>query len=123
MIGNKYFCAYCGKLVSENRLSVDHLYPIGRAKKDLKLQRKLQRMGIEDINDVRNLVAACKRCNLRKGKKMGLWIFAGKIGRYNRLWVIRHIIRCIILGNVILYAYTAGYLHLIWKIITTYIVS
>ena len=101
-IGKMYFCAYCGRLRNRRHITVDHLYPVSRASKSIPLQKKLRRMGIRNINSPQNLVAACKRCNNRKGGKMGLWILRGKIGRYPELWIFRHTIRIIIL-SILLY--------------------
>ena len=100
-IRNRYFCAYCGKLVPRRKITIDHLYPIGCASKSINLQKKLKKMGIRNINDTRNLVAACKRCNSKKGKKMGVWIVKGKLGRNPEIWVMRHTTRLIILTVVI----------------------
>ena len=80
--GKYYLCAYCGKKLLKKMSTVDHIIPIARAAKSLSVQKSLFRMGISDINDPRNLVAACSRCNKKKGTKMGLWTvrgFAGKI--------------------------------------------
>ena len=90
---NGYFCSYCGRYVSKNKITVDHLYPIGRASKSLRLQRWLRFNGITDINDTRNLVPACERCNKSKGTHMGLWILKGILGRVQWLWYPRWILR------------------------------
>lgn len=97
-IGPYYFCAYCGKLISRKKTTVDHLYPVNSAQKSINIQKRLKRKGWDSINDERNLVAACETCNKRKAAKTGIWILKGQIGRYNWLWVFRHIIRtCIAL--------------------------
>ena len=97
--GNRYFCAYCGCLIHKNNVTIDHLYPVKCVQRSIKMQKKLQRKGWDSINDERNLVAACEYCNKKKSSKMGNWIIKGKLGRYNWLWIIRHIIRmAIIIG-------------------------
>lgn len=96
-IGKYYFCSYCGIPLTRKTLTVDHLYPVGAVSKDIKLQKKLKRKGIHNINDVKNLVPACSRCNGRKGKKMGKWILKGEIGRHQKLWVVRHLVRIAVL--------------------------
>lgn len=88
-----YFCAYCGRLVPAKDVTVDHLYPIGKVSKNLKLQKKMNRLGIRSVNDVRNLVPACSSCNQKKGTRMGRWIMRGRFGRHPALWVIRHTLR------------------------------
>ncbi len=91
--GRFYFCSYCGKPVDRNRISVDHLYPVGQTSKSLRLQRHMKHLGIEGVNSSRNLVPACERCNKKKGKKMGLWTVRGWIGRVQWLWYLRWALR------------------------------
>lgn len=103
---NMYFCAYCGRIRSRRYITVDHLYPIGNARKSPKLQKKLARMGIQNINDAANLVPACARCNKQKGTKMGLWILRGRIGKHPKVWIFRHMIRiliCLIIIGLFIY--------------------
>jgi hypothetical protein len=87
--------------MSRENTTVDHLYPVGRVARDLTLQKKLARKGIQNINDTKNLVAACKRCNDRKKDAMGVWILKGKIGRYKWLWWVRYLVRTACLGFAI----------------------
>lgn len=108
---NRYFCAYCGRLIRKDKVTVDHLYPVGAAKRNVRLQRKLKRRGINNINDIKNLVPACKRCNSSKGKKMGAWIIRGRLGRHPWLWVVRHILRAVILMAVAYWLWTSGILQ------------
>lgn len=105
VIGNRYFCAYCGILISRRNVTVDHIYPVHLADTDFKTQRMLSRKGWKSINDVRNLVAACRKCNSRKSDKTGLWILRGKIGKSSTLWILRHSIRIAIAGIAIYYCY------------------
>lgn len=107
-VGSFYICAYCGRLVSFKNVTVDHLYPVGRAKKDPHLQKKLRRSGIENINDPKNLVASCRRCNQKKGKKTGFWIVRGKIGRYPAVWLMRYAVRAAL---VLLFLHITGILR------------
>ena len=92
-IGNRYICVYCGKWMTRENTTVDHLYPVGRTARDLKLQKKLAAKGIQNINDPKNLVAACKRCNDRKKDSMRLWILRGRLGRLKWLWGVRYAVR------------------------------
>ena len=87
-IGNRYICVYCGKWMKREKVTVDHLYPVGCASRDVRLQKKLERQGIRNINDQRNLVASCKSCNARKANQMGLWILRGKLGRHPGFWFL-----------------------------------
>ena len=103
--GNKYICAYCGRLLNKDKVTVDHLYPIGKASKSLKYQKKLNKRGVRNINEPKNLVPACKRCNALKSAKTGLWILRGKIGRYKYIWYLRWLIRFSFLVFIICWMY------------------
>ncbi len=107
VIHSKYYlCAYCGRRLTKDKVTVDHLYPVGKAANSLKYQKKLTKKGVKNINDPGNLVAACKACNARKGMKTGLWIFRGKIGRYKTLWYIRWVLRLFLFALIC---------YLLWK--------
>ncbi len=94
-----YFCAYCGRPIRKSDVTVDHLYPVGKVSADHKLQRRMKRMGIRGVNDSKNLVAACLKCNQQKGKNTGIWVLKGRIGRHACVWYILHALRIsIILG-------------------------
>lgn len=93
IFGDKYFCAYCGRLYKKNWISIDHLYPVAKVRSNTKLKEHLKKIGASSVNDPKNLVPACLRCNQSKGTKTGLWILKGKIGRHQRLWIVRWVIR------------------------------
>ncbi len=88
-----YFCAYCGKLLPKSKVSVDHLYPVGSASRDPDMQKFLKKKHLSGINDPKNLVPACRRCNQEKGQKMDGWIRKGRIGRHQWVWLLRHLLR------------------------------
>ena len=90
---NKYYCSYCGKLVQRKDLTVDHLYPVHIVNKSSYYQAKLMAMGAKSVNDYKNLVPACKKCNSRKSAKIRGWVWRGKIGRIQALWPIRKFFR------------------------------
>lgn len=100
-----YICSYCGKLINKKYITVDHLYPVAEASSNYRLQKKLKRKGFVDVNDPRNLIAACLKCNQRKSSSMSFWIIKGKLGRIKVLWIFRWIIRLIIFCIVIRYLY------------------
>lgn len=76
-----YFCPYCGRVVSRKKASVDHIYSVRKVQTDRALRAKFK--GLEDgVNNLNNLVACCRKCNSRKGRKGGLWILRGKYGIY-----------------------------------------
>lgn len=109
-IGNKYICSYCGKFLSPEKVTVDHLYPVKKVRDDPKLQKKFRKMGIHDVNDPANLVAACKKCNAKKAAKTGRWIFYGKIGQSTTLWLIRKFLRMCLLMAAVYALYRTGVL-------------
>jgi DNA-directed RNA polymerase subunit RPC12/RpoP len=83
-----YFCTYCGKLLKKDNITVDHMFSVKAVQRSKFLKRSLKWFGIENINDSKNLVAACPRCNERKGIKGGLWVLRGLIGRYSAFWLV-----------------------------------
>lgn len=81
-----YRCRYCHRRLSDRRLTVDHIYPVYLAKTGKRFWPRL--LGIEDVNDPRNLAPACKRCNARKGRKAGLWVLKAILGKYRLYWYV-----------------------------------
>lgn len=57
----RYFCTYCGKLIKPKDVQVDHMVSIALVQKNHWMQKY-----VSDINDSKNLVASCRRCNLKK---------------------------------------------------------
>lgn len=51
----------------------------------------LRLLRIEDVNDVRNLAPACRRCNTKKGRNAGIWVLRAILGRYEAYWVLRKV--------------------------------
>lgn len=74
-----YRCAYCGKLVEKSQVEVDHIVPVNAVRANDSIYRDfLKELGCESVNDSRNLVAACRECNQKKGASVDLeWIKAG----------------------------------------------
>lgn len=105
VIGDLYFCAYCGKLIRKKNITIDHIYPVGRVRKSMSLQRKLKRRGIETVNDPRNLTPSCAKCNGHKAAKGGLWVMRGKLGQHQWIWAVRHILRLGIIGGIAVSVY------------------
>lgn len=81
-----YRCRYCNRKLSK-KIVVDHLIPVAKAKKSAYARFLLKIQGIQNVNDPRNLVPSCARCNLRKSDKMGLWVLRGFLGKYKIYWV------------------------------------
>ncbi|MBR3251701.1 MAG: HNH endonuclease [Solobacterium sp.] len=83
-------CVYCGKFFPKKSITVDHVIPADLAKRSPYIRWKLERKGYKSIDDPRNLVAACYRCNNRK-KNLNLfrYRFLAKYGRYDWFWRLR----------------------------------
>ena len=101
VLGKYYICAYCGKLRTKDNITVDHIYPVKKSADSIKYQNKMRRRGIDNINDPKNLIAACRKCNLKKSSSTGVWIIKAKLGRYKYLWYLRWAIKTVIFGAVI----------------------
>lgn len=99
-------CAYCGKRIRGDKIEVDHLIPVSKAKTSASVRTWLQICGIKNVNDTRNLVASCKKCNRKKSDKIGLWVMRGAIGRHQIFWTIRDIVVMVFAFLIILYIFT-----------------
>ena len=84
---DRYLCVYCGLPVRKEKITVDHLIAVKRAQRSRVYLGLLRRWGCESVNDVRNLVPSCRRCNSRKGTKAGSWVVRGLLGRKKAFWV------------------------------------
>ena len=91
----RYYCAYCGKRLTADEVTVDHLYPIKKGEQSLKIQKRLKRKGFSGINDPQNLVPACRSCNSKKGSKTGIWLIRGKVGRHIKFWKVKRSVEII----------------------------
>lgn len=85
---DRYLCVYCGTPLRKAKVTVDHLIAVKQAQSSRYYLRRLQDRGFESVNDVRNLVPCCKRCNSRKGAKAGLWVAIGRVGKHKRFWYL-----------------------------------
>lgn len=114
---HKYRCVYCGKKLSEDDMVVDHIVSIKGAQASAYARFLLRSM--DGINDIRNLVPSCERCNGRKGDRYSLkWRIKAHLGSREWYWMLRR--------AVLLYVY-AAILLLLWKqeevnhIVTVYV--
>ena len=85
--------------------TVDHIFPIHEMETSAAVRRRAALHGIKGSNDVKNLCAACRRCNLRKGIHMGRWIRKAFLGRMTWYWPAVKILR---LAAVCLVLYAFG---------------
>ena len=95
----RYQCAYCGRKLPYAKVTVDHIIPVGAAKRSEKLRKKLHG---KSVNDPSNLVASCKRCNQKKGMETGRWILKARLGRHPLYHFIK---KLLILETVLLLVY------------------
>lgn len=100
-----YFCIYCGKLLSPEKIAVDHIIPVHGAETHAAVRRLLKRKGFMGVNDYRNLGASCYSCNQKKGSKMNGWVFRGYLGKSNVFQVIRLCIRVAVFFLLIILIY------------------
>ena len=100
---NKYFCSYCGVLLSREELTVDHIIPIDKAKKSKTAKKILHLLKIDNINDIRNLTASCFECNSRKRNKLGFWIIKGFLGKTRYYWKLYYLVLFFLLIIEIIY--------------------
>lgn len=92
-----YRCRYCNRRLKTEYMEVDHLIPINQVKTKASVRRILAKDGCDDVNDIKNLVPSCHRCNRRKSDKMGIWYIKGKLGKYSWYWAVRKIAAGILL--------------------------
>ncbi len=88
-----YRCRYCHRRLKARKVEVDHLVPVAKARSSRLVQIGLRLQGIRNVNDVRNLVPSCHRCNSRKRDQTGIWYLRGVLGSFRIYWVIRGMIR------------------------------
>lgn len=105
---DRYFCVYCGRLLNPQRLEVDHIISVHAAADTMAGKRMLKRRKIEDVNDVRNLAASCRRCNRKKGSRLYGWVFRGYLGKSNKYQVVRWAVRLILASIVIIFVFLYG---------------
>lgn len=97
IIAPRYRCAYCGKLLNKNEVTVDHIFPVAKMVSNEKVRNKAAKYGITETNDLNNLAASCAKCNEKKSDKMGLWIYRGLFGRKESNWRILFGIMAVVL--------------------------
>lgn len=88
----KYFCAYCGTLLLPEEVTVDHIIPINKAKNSLFIQKLLDILKINDINNYKNLAPCCMNCNCKKGNRTGIWTLMGFMGKHKYFWPVVYLL-------------------------------
>lgn len=92
-VSGRYRCAYCGRKLAREKITIDHIFPVHCMEEYPAVRRRAALFGIRGSNDLKNLVPACRRCNLRKGPRMGWWIIKGFLGRTWWYWPVRKLLR------------------------------
>lgn len=108
-----YRCRYCHRRLPKDKLEVDHLMPVGKAKRHAHIRFLLWVSGIRDINDPKNLVASCHSCNERKRDKTGWWYIRGVLGKYKLYWLVVYLFRLALFLGLIWLSYQV-FLYIIW---------
>lgn len=99
-----YRCAYCGKKFTFQQIQVDHIFPVNELSYSGIVRKRAASYGIANANDVKNLCCACKKCNLKKGTKLGMWVIRGFLGKHEAYWKVRHIAKAIVFWLCIIFA-------------------
>lgn len=76
-----YFCVYCGRRLKKEYMQIDHIVPVSQVKKSRYARFLLKIRNIKNVNDERNLVPSCRKCNMKKGDSIGLWYIRGMLGK------------------------------------------
>lgn len=83
-----YRCRYCNRRLDRAEVTVDHLVPVAKTAESLLARKALGALGASGANDLENLAPSCRRCNSRKGAKVGLWTVRGVLGAYRAYWAV-----------------------------------
>lgn len=111
-----YRCRYCNRILKKDYLVVDHIIPVHAAKTSQRARRILKLRGINSVNDPGNLTASCKRCNEKKGSKMGIWLIRAYLGRYKLYWILRPVIRITGIALLLWYLQKMGVIDIVIEI-------
>lgn len=87
-----YRCRYCHRRLKKTYMQIDHIVPVAAVQRSAYARFLLHLEGAENVNSIRNLAPACKKCNKKKLDKMGLWVLRGWLGKYEAYWVIKRIV-------------------------------
>lgn len=102
---NHYHCVYCGRKISKEEMQVDHVVSVYQAKHSILARLFLKINGINDVNDPKNLVSSCAKCNKKKGKYSNGWVISAIIGKNYKLWKMRKMFRFLLLIIFIILIY------------------
>ena len=116
--GRKKRCVYCGKTYDVTDMQVDHIIPVNGLMNTTKARNVASFFGIHETNDLKNLVFACKKCNMKKGAKLNAyWVIKAFIGRHKTYWKIRPVIN---VGIVAIVGYICYYMYNVYLAVPTF---
>lgn len=71
--GGYYHCVYCGRKIKTQDMQVDHVIAVDMVKHNF-----IFRLFLPDgVNETKNLVPSCRKCNRKKSNYGGLWLVRG----------------------------------------------
>lgn len=91
--GKYYRCAYCGKKITSEKMTVDHIISVDKVQHSGYYRLLMRLLGIRNINDIQNLTPACERCNKRKGKRVRGYLIKGLSGQTYSGVIIRRVVK------------------------------
>lgn len=85
-----YICSYCGRLVTREKMQVDHVVSIDLARRKRLYRLLAPPLEKGGINGLGNLCSSCPKCNNRKSNSGGWWILKGYVGHvyYTFEWIV-----------------------------------
>lgn len=105
---NKYYrCAYCGKKLTQDKMTVDHIVPIDKVQHMWRYRQLIRLINISDVNELKNLTPACERCNKKKGRKLKGYFISGLTGRTYRGVIVRRWVKFIFVLILLVGLYAA----------------
>ncbi len=91
---NKFRCAYCGKVIDEKEMTVDHIIPVRRVQQRGLIRWLMEKSGVSNVNDVANLTPSCEHCNKHKSTKINVYYYLrGMLGRtYTGAAIVHYVV-------------------------------
>lgn len=111
-----YRCRYCNKFLKTEYMQVDHIISASAVQKNSNLQMWLWLNKCDGVNDLKNLVPSCSRCNHLKGKKVGLWPLRAYLGQFEKYWIIKKYINlglCVLGISLIIILFITHYSEIV----------
>lgn len=107
-----YRCRYCNRPLKTEYMQVDHIIPASKVKSNAYLQMWLFLNKCESVNDLKNLVPSCFKCNQAKGRKIGLWPLRAYLGQFESYWKIKKGVDIgLLVTGIGLIAFLGAYYH------------